>query len=65
MGKGHRDNHKARVSRGDAAFKKKAKRRSPDKTPCNLCGTKSRPSVLEGGLCPICLNKSGLGDELE
>jgi hypothetical protein len=46
MGKGHRDNHKARLKRGD-----------PDKIACNLCGTKSRPSVMVGGLCPKCFNQ--------
>jgi hypothetical protein len=28
MGKGHRDNHAARVKRGDSAFAKKRKRRA-------------------------------------
>jgi len=55
MGKGHRDNHKARLKRGDAAFEKKHDRRRPDKIACNLCGTKSRPCVMVGGLCPKCL----------
>lgn len=53
MGKGHRDNHAARVKRGATAFAKKAERREPE-SKCNLCGTKCRPTKLEGGLCPVC-----------
>lgn len=56
MGKGHRDNHRARKKRGQIAFDKKAKRRNPDKIKCNLCGTLTRSGKLQGGLCPICLN---------
>jgi hypothetical protein len=55
MGKGHRDNHKARVKIGAKAFQKKEKRRSIDKIPCNICGTKTRPQKISGGLCPLCL----------
>ena len=57
MGKGHRDNHKARMKRGKVAFDKKHKRRNPDKKKCNICGTPSRPSVLTDGICPICTKK--------
>lgn len=54
MGKGHKDNHEARVKRGSVAFEKKAKRRIlPSK--CNLCGGKCRPTKLQGGLCPRCI----------
>jgi hypothetical protein len=53
MGKGHRDNHAARVKRGPAAFDKKAERREPVSR-CNLCGRECRASKLQGGLCPIC-----------
>jgi hypothetical protein len=56
MGKGHRDNHAARVKRGPEAFQKKAERRAIDRIPCNKCGTKSRPEKLVGGLCPVCLS---------
>ena len=54
MGKGHRDNHKARKKRGPVAFKKKAKRRSEIRVKCNICGTRSRKETLDGGLCPPC-----------
>jgi hypothetical protein len=53
MGKGHRDNHAARVKRGSVAFKKKQERRTPE-IKCNLCYRPCRESKLEGGLCPIC-----------
>ena len=53
MGKGHGDNHRARLKR-PGSFEKRAARRHPDKIACNLCGTKSRPSVMLGGLCPRC-----------
>jgi len=56
MGKGHRDNHRARKKRGKVAFDKKAKRRRKI-TRCNLCGVKVREKKLIGGLCPICFNK--------
>lgn len=53
MSKGHRDNHAARLKRGPAAFAKKAERRAePDKIPCNICGQKTRPAKLIGGICP-------------
>ena len=54
MGKGHRDNHAARKKRGKKAFDKKKKRRTKTMVKCNLCGTDSRPKVLEGGICPKC-----------
>lgn len=54
MGKGHRDNHAARVKRGPAAFAKKAKRRASSRIQCNICGTNSRPVMILGGLCPRC-----------
>lgn len=55
MGKGHRDNHAARMKRGPEAFEKKAERRAPAaKTKCNICGTPTRPAKLEAGLCPPC-----------
>jgi hypothetical protein len=52
MGKGHRDNHAARVKRGPAAFAKKAQRRHPKLATCTLCGRKVRPILLKEGLCP-------------
>jgi len=55
MSKGHRDNHAARVKRGPVAFAKKAKRRAIDKIPCLRCGQRSRPSVMDMGLCPLCV----------
>jgi hypothetical protein len=55
MGKSHRDNHRARVKRGDAAFAKKARRRAAKKKiKCNLCGTGTRPQHLKAGICPRC-----------
>ena len=60
MGKSHRDNHAARVKRGLSAFQKKADRREVDKIPCNICGTKTRPHKVSGGLCPLCLNNAEL-----
>jgi hypothetical protein len=39
MGKGHRDNHRARLKRGPEAFQKKTERRAePRKFKCNTCG---------------------------
>jgi len=59
MGKGHRDNHAARVKRGPEAFAKKAERRAdPEKVKCNLCGTPTRPQKLEAGLCPKCIGST-------
>lgn len=55
MGKGHRDNHAARMKRGSEAFEKKAERREPV-TKCNLCGTECRASKLTAGLCPRCFS---------
>jgi hypothetical protein len=57
MGKGHRDNHAARVKRGPEAFAKKARRRHPDRTQCLRCGTLTRTTRLTGGLCLACLKK--------
>lgn len=58
MGKGHRDNHAARKKRGPEAFAKKAARRAPpDRPKCKGCGTASRAAVLEGGICPRCLER--------
>lgn len=59
MGKGHRDNHAARVKRGSVAFeKKKARRADGSKIACNLCGTVTRKTKLVGGLCPRCMERS-------
>lgn len=44
MGKGHKDNHKARLKRGAIAFKKKAERRKP-KRRCVRCGRISRKTL--------------------
>jgi hypothetical protein len=55
MGKGHRDNHEARLKRGPVAFAKKAKRRAePKKTKCKVCGTAVRPETLIGNVCARC-----------
>lgn len=62
MGKGHRDNHAARVKRGPVAFEKKAKRREPE-IRCNLCFTPCREKKLIGGLCPRCLGSPLIGQE--
>lgn len=59
MSKSHRDNHKARLKRGDVAFAKKAERRAAPAHPkCNLCGTATRPQKLSGGLCPVCIGRT-------
>jgi hypothetical protein len=55
MGKGHRDNHAARVKRGEKAFDLKKKRRK-HKPKCNKCGTECRESKLQAGLCPVCFS---------
>jgi len=55
MGKGHRDNHAARVKRGPEAFAKKAERREPE-SKCNRCGTVCREKKLQAGLCPMCFS---------
>lgn len=60
MGKGHRDNHAARLKRGAGAFAKKADRRSPA-SKCNLCGRACRAEVLWGGLCPSCTPRNSVG----
>ena len=58
MGKGHRDNHAARVKRGPEAFAKKADRRSDHGMgKCNLCGRPCRDEKLTAGICPVCLPK--------
>lgn len=54
MGKGHRDNHRARVKRGLVAFEKKAERRTPKGVKCFHCGIVSRAEVMTEGYCPIC-----------
>lgn len=55
MGKSHRDNHEARMKRGQEAFAKKAERRADPKRPkCLLCGLQVRPNTLIGGLCVRC-----------
>ena len=54
MGKGHRDNHKARKKRGSVAFAKKAARRTPEAR-CTICGTVTRPQRLTGGVCKRCM----------
>jgi hypothetical protein len=53
MGKGHRDNHAARLKRGPAAFAKKADRRTVE-SKCNRCGTLCREQKLQAGLCSMC-----------
>ena len=64
MSKGHRDNHAARLKRGSVAFAKKEKRRRVIQIPCNVCGTRSRPSVLVGGFCPPCISKANVRREI-
>ncbi len=54
MGKGHGDNHRARLKRGNVAFDKKTKRRTYKRKKCNLCGTITRPTKIVAGLCPLC-----------
>ena len=54
MGKGHRDNHAARLKRGAVAFEKKAERRMPE-IKCNQCGRPCREIKLVAGLCPVCI----------
>lgn len=56
IGKGHKDNHKARLKRGSAAFEKKASRRKKE-SKCSICGGKCRKSKLVLDTCPICLKK--------
>ncbi len=60
MGKGHRDNHKARKKRGQVAFDKKKARRSARAPRCNHCGNKCRKSKQFEGLCPNCCNVLGI-----
>ena len=58
MGKGHRDNHKARKKRGKAAFAKKSARRKArteiNRNKCKICGRKCRKDKLVLGGCPVC-----------
>ena len=62
MGKGHRDNHTARIKRGKSAFDKKAKRRAHVPR-CPVCGNEARDLAL--GMCVGCqrqqqgLNRDG------
>ena len=58
MGKSHRDNHRARVKRGQDAFDKKAKRRKPV-SKCSMCGNKCREAKLLGSICDRCSIKIG------
>ncbi len=53
MGKGHRDNHKARKKRGKVAFDKKNERRKFISR-CYCCHTECRPKKLVDKLCPRC-----------
>lgn len=66
MGKGHRDNHAARVKRGPEAFAKKAARRAVDETraKCRACGTLSRKEKLTAGYCPVCIARNMPGTRL-
>jgi hypothetical protein len=54
MGKGHRDNHRARKKRGNVAFAKKAERRAPDLDKCSVCGNRCRQVKQIAGACPNC-----------
>ena len=55
MGKGHRDNFKARKKRGKVAFDKKKKRRAKrNRRPCKICGTVTRLKALKEGACLLC-----------
>ncbi len=56
MGKGHRDNHRARKKRGPEAFAKKAERRLAQSR-CNICRIARPANKLEGGLCKNCLKR--------
>ena len=60
MGKGHRDNHRARKKRGSIAFDKKKARRSARAPRCNHCGTKCRKIKQVHGLCPKCCESMGV-----
>lgn len=72
MGKGHRDNHKARLKRGSVAFTKKAMRRAIDtnKIKCSACGNEVRVKTLTplpggNGICQRCAKRMGLISEEE
>ena len=56
MGKGHKDNHRARKKRGSVAFEKKAQRRNSKKRKCHVCGAEARPETFnsEFGHCKPC-----------
>jgi hypothetical protein len=64
MGKGHRDNHKARLKRGTVAFEKKKKRRALDyyHLRCITCGGVYKRIKIISGLCPICRKRMGILD---
>lgn len=59
MGKGHRDNYKARKKRGKKAFAKKNMRRKAQgeiyRNKCKICGRKCRKKKLVQGACPVCV----------
>lgn len=57
VGKGHRDNHKARkkaLKRGKDAFALKKNRRAVVKLRCRQCGVAARASVVKDAYCPRC-----------
>ncbi len=60
MGKGHRDNHRARKKRGAVAFERKRARRSARAPKCNHCGNKCRIVKQVHGLCPQCREVMGI-----
>jgi uncharacterized Zn finger protein (UPF0148 family) len=64
MGKGHRDNHAARLKRGNVAFDKKKVRRAGAKKvrekKCPACGSPCREEKRVAGVCPNCAVKIGL-----
>ncbi len=64
MGKGHRDNYRARKKRGSAAFAKKAARRAPDnRIKCAMCGQRVRPQTAYQGYCTPCQIRVGIREE--
>lgn len=62
MGKGHRDNYRARKKRGDTAFSKRAMRRAFDthKIKCTVCGNEVRIKTLVHDMCQRCARRLGL-----
>lgn len=61
MGKGHRDNHAARVKRGSVAFKKKQERRKESSKPkCGVCGNPARRKTMTAGICQNCVARQKL-----